>query len=124
MHDFERLVRSKCLHSARNGSVPLIMVQSPTWAGAVGERAWFERETQVMGFASSYTRAVLGWAAARVATTFEEYVRWEISSERHLGRLVLRLAHDGGPRKRMCELPPLPVVSTQEGSTGKMRDSL
>lgn len=128
VRDFETLVRRQCLrgHSVLHhpGRTPLILVQTPSWAHAAAERPRWERETQAMGFAASFAADVLGWAAIPVAPTFQEYVRWQISSESHFGKLVLRVQNATDLKARACHLPPLPVMPVREGSSGKLRESI
>ena len=129
VHDFEHRVHAKCL-AGRGGTaatalpLPWVLVQKPEWFGNSDERRKVERETSVLGFAASHARHVFGWAVAGPGETFDEYVHMYIGSEINLGKLVKRMGDDAEQQKRMCDLPPLPIMPVREGSSGKWRESV
>ena len=134
VHDFEHLVREKCL-KGRGRSVatsiageqgrplPRVLVQNPVWRDASSERRSYERETSVLGFAASHAFDVFSWCVADIPGTFEEYAHYSIGSEVHLGKLVHRMSNEGSG-SYVCDLPSLPIMPVKEGSTGKWRESV
>ena len=129
VHDFERLVNHKCLRGRgrivegddTSRPLPWVYVQKPEWL----ERTGNERETSVLGFAASFAASVHGWAVQPVVNmTYDRYTKVAISSEVHLGKLYHHMNSDRTSKSRVCDLPPLPVLPTREGSTGKWRVSI
>ena len=122
VHDFEHLVHRQCLSRRCGESLPLVTPQKPEW---LLDRLRNERETSVLGFAASFALEILGWAVAPVEhMTYNEYVKYSISSEVHLGKLVKRMESMPNLKSRICDLPPLPIMPVREGSSGKYRESI
>ena len=140
VHDFEQLVRGKCLKGRRrNGGkggnagqpphssglpLPRVLVQNPVWRDKSTERHSYERETSILGFAASYAFEVFSWCVAPVPEKFEEYAHYSIGSEVHLGKLIKRMQDAGIADDYVCDLPSLPIMPVKEGSTGKWRESV
>jgi len=121
VHDFEHLVHDKCLRGRSGDALPLVTPQKPEWL----ERRNTERETSVLGFAASFALDVHGWSVMPVGhLTFDQYAKTAIGSEVHLGKLVRRMEASPSLRKRVCDLPPLPIMPVREGSSGVYRESI
>jgi len=125
VHRFEHLVHEQCLQGRGAENMPLVTPQNPVWAiNTTQERARYELETSVTGFAASYALQVFGWAIAPPGQTYDRYVHCAIGSEVNLGKLVYRMRQDPSLKGLVCDLPSLPIMPVREGSTGKYRDSL
>ena len=121
VHDFDHLVHSQCLRGRSNDQLPWVYVQKPVWL----ERNPMERESSVLGFTASFAHEVHGWALQPLeGLTRDQYIEHYVSSEAHLGRLVKLIEKRTELKGRACDLPPLPILPTREGSTPKWRESI
>ena len=129
VHDFEQLVRGKCLKGRRQRGkggnagrpphssglpLPRVLVQNPVWRDKSTERHSYERETSILGFAASYAFEVFSWCVAPVPEKFEEYAHYSIGSEVHLGKLIKRMQDAGIADDYVCDLPSLPIMPVKE----------
>ena len=122
IHDFEHLVHRQCLKGKSGDELPLVTPQKPEWVMRNTAR---ERETSVLGFAAGFALEIFGWSVMPVGhLTFQQYAGAGIGSEVHLGKLVKHMDASPALKKRVCDLPPLPIMPVREGSSGIYRESV